>query len=124
MFSSKIKCADCGSWYGPKIWHSNDRYRRVVYRCNNKYKGSEKCQTAHVTEEEVREAFIKAYNRLVSEKNEIIANAELVRTTLCDTSDLPGWHRDTHMIGRKRTHSMRGCVCYFWSGNPSVIIYR
>lgn len=88
IFSSKIKCADCGSWYGPKIWHSNDRYRKVVYRCNNKYKGSEKCQTAHVTEEEVREGFIKAYNRLVSEKKEIIANAKLVRKTLCDTSGL------------------------------------
>ena len=22
IFSSKIKCADCGSWYGPKVWHS------------------------------------------------------------------------------------------------------
>ena len=27
VFSSRIKCADCGGWYGPKVWHSNDLYR-------------------------------------------------------------------------------------------------
>ena len=44
IFSNKIKCADCGGWYGSKVWHSTDRYRKVIYRCNRKYNG-EKCQT-------------------------------------------------------------------------------
>lgn len=26
-FSSRIKCGECGSWYGSKVWHSNDKYR-------------------------------------------------------------------------------------------------
>ena len=30
IFSNKIKCAECGSWYGSKVWHSNDKYRRVI----------------------------------------------------------------------------------------------
>jgi site-specific DNA recombinase len=38
IFSNKIKCADCGGWYGSKVWHSTDRYRKVIYRCNRKYK--------------------------------------------------------------------------------------
>ena len=38
IFSSKIKCAQCGSWYGPKVWHSTDKYRRTIYRCNGKFK--------------------------------------------------------------------------------------
>ena len=67
IFSNKIKCADCGGWYGSKVWHSTDRYRRVIYRCNRKYNG-EKCETPHVTEEEVKAAFISAYNQLVTEK--------------------------------------------------------
>ena len=87
IFSGKIKCADCGSWFGSKVWHSTDRYRRVIYRCNRKYNG-EKCQTPHVTEEEIKVAFISAYNKLVTEKKEIIANAELIRRTLCNTDAL------------------------------------
>lgn len=87
IFSNKIRCGDCGGWYGSKVWHSTDQYRKVVYRCNHKYK-DEKCQTPHVTEDEVKALFIKAYNELISEKKEIIANAELVRKTLCTTDGL------------------------------------
>ena len=87
IFSNKIRCGDCGGWYGSKVWHSTDQYRKVVYRCNHKYK-DEKCQTPHVTEDEVKVAFISAYNQLVCEKKEIIANAEIIRKTLCVTDAL------------------------------------
>lgn len=87
IFSNKIKCVDCGGWYGSKVWHSTDRYRRVIYRCNRKYNG-EKCGTPHITEEEVKAAFVSAYNQLVTEKKEIIANAEIIRKTLCTTDIL------------------------------------
>lgn len=87
IFSNKIKCADCGGWYGSKVWHSTDRYRKIVYRCNRKY-NNEKCQTPHVTEEEVKKAFVSAYNQLVTEKREIITNTELIRKTLCATDAL------------------------------------
>ena len=87
IFSNKIKCGDCGGWYGSKVWHSTDRYRKVIYRCNRKYNG-EKCQTPHVTEDEVKAAFVSAYNQLVTEKKEIIANAEIIRRTLCSTDTL------------------------------------
>lgn len=87
IFSNKIKCGDCGGWYGSKVWHSTDQYRKVIYRCNRKYNG-EKCQTPHVTEDEVKAAFISAYNQLVCEKKEIIANAEIIRKTLCVTDAL------------------------------------
>ena len=36
-----------------------------------------------MTEEEVKAAFVSAYNQLVVEKKEIIANAELIRRMLC-----------------------------------------
>ena len=87
IFSNKIKCGDCGGWYGAKVWHSTDQYRKVIYRCNRKYK-DEKCQTPHVTEEEIKEIFIKAYNELLSEKQEIIENAEIIRKTLCTTEPM------------------------------------
>ena len=87
IFSGKIRCGECGGYFGAKVWHSTDKYRRTVYRCNNKYDG-QKCQTLHVTEEEIKEAFVTAFNRLVTERDEIIANARLIKQTLCDTTVL------------------------------------
>jgi len=43
IFSGKIKCGDCGGWYGSKVWHSNDKYRKVIWQCNHKFDGGEKC---------------------------------------------------------------------------------
>ena len=87
IFSNKIKCGDCGSFYGSKVWHSTDQYRKVIYRCNRKYNG-ENCNTPHITEDEVKAAFVSAYNQLVSEKADIIANVEIIRRTLCVTDEL------------------------------------
>ena len=106
IFSGKIKCGECGDSFGAEVWHSTDKYRRVIYRCNKKYDGH-KCQTPHVTEEEIKTAFVTAFNKLVTERaganvasrscastsascasEEIAANARLVRQTLCDTTDL------------------------------------
>ena len=66
IFSGKIKCGECGGFFGAKVWHSTDKYRRVIYRCNKKYDGH-KCQTPHVTEEEIKAAFVTAFNKLVTE---------------------------------------------------------
>lgn len=30
-FASRIICGDCGSSYGPKVWHSNSKYRRIIW---------------------------------------------------------------------------------------------
>ena len=32
IFAGKIKCGECGSWYGSKVWHSNSKYRRTVWQ--------------------------------------------------------------------------------------------
>lgn len=66
IFAGKIKCGECGGWFGAKVWHSSDKYRRVIYRCSHKY-GGKKCQTPHVTEREVKTAFVTAFTRLVTE---------------------------------------------------------
>ena len=87
IFSGKIRCGACGGSFGAKVWHSTDKYRRTIYRCNNKYDGK-KCQTPHVMEEEIKTAFVTAFNRLVTEREEIIESARLVRQTLCDTTAL------------------------------------
>ena len=45
-FSGKILCADCGGIFGAKTWNSTDRYRRVVWQCNDKFKGGTQMRNA------------------------------------------------------------------------------
>ena len=39
IFSSRIVCGDCGSYFGSKVWNSTSKYRRVIWQCNSKFKG-------------------------------------------------------------------------------------
>lgn len=86
IFSSKIKCGTCGGWYGSKVWHSNDKYRRTIYRCNDKFNNH--CQTPHLTEDEIKGAFLRSVNQLIRNKEEVISNFCLLKTSLSDTSAL------------------------------------
>ncbi len=86
MFSSKIKCGECGSWYGSKVWHSNDKYRRRIYRCNDKFK--KHCSTPHLDEQEIKDIFVKAVNKLITNKEEILGNLVMLKERLTDTTEL------------------------------------
>ena len=72
IYSSKIVCGDCGSWYGGKIWHSTDKYRKMIWRCNHKYDDGKKCSTPNLTEDEIKYVFISALNLLIGQKPEIL----------------------------------------------------
>jgi hypothetical protein len=87
-FSSKIVCGECGNFYGSKVWHSTSKYRRTIWQCNHKFKNNEKCKTPHLYEEDIKEAFLKAVNRLITNKDEIIENCETIKQMLTDTSAL------------------------------------
>ena len=83
----KIKCGDCGSWYGPKVWHSNDKYRKTVWRCNGKYDKSKKqCRTPSLSEYDIKKRFISAYNRMITDKTPYIEACESALSVLTDTS--------------------------------------
>ena len=88
VFASKIKCGDCGSRYGSKVWHSTDKYRRRVYTCIHKYQGERKCTTPRLTEEDIKRLFLQVLNKLLSEKAETIAKIETLWMTVADTSAL------------------------------------
>ena len=87
-FSSKIICGECSGFYGSKVWHSNDKYRKVIWQCNNKFKNKNKCKTPHLTEEQIKEEFVKAFNNLVSNKEEVIKYCENTVLSLVNTEDL------------------------------------
>ena len=87
-FHSKLICADCGSFYGRKVWHSNNQYRQVIFQCNNKFKKTERCKTPKFKREEIIDKFLKALNILLSDRTSLITDCELIYETLCNTSEI------------------------------------
>ena len=87
-FSSKIICGECGSYYGRKVWHSNDKYRTVIWRCQHKYDNSEPCKTPHVTEDQIKAAFVDEMNRVIENKEQVLSDIRMLIATLTDTREL------------------------------------
>ena len=87
-FSTKIKCGDCGAWFGSKVWQSNTKYRHIIWRCNDRYnkRGKRDCKTSHVYEEDVRAKFVKAFNRLMVNRDWLISDCRKAQKLLCDTA--------------------------------------
>ena len=71
------------------MWHSTDKYRRVIYRCNKKYAHKGKpCSTRHLTEEEIKRIFVKALNSLVEVKERVIVELRSLIDDVCQTGQL------------------------------------
>jgi len=88
IFSSKIVCGECGGYFGSKVWHSTDKYRKTVWRCNHKYGKGKKCNTPHLSEDEIKTLFLKALNRLLADREEIIENMEVLKDGVSNTDGL------------------------------------
>ena len=74
--------------YGSKVWHSTDKYRKVIWQCNDKYKGKSRCATPRLTDDEIKHAFLRVVNQLAPEREEIVANLRLLREQSFDTVKL------------------------------------
>ena len=86
IFASRIICGDCGDYFGSKVWHSNDKYRKVIYRCNHKYADkSHRCTTPHLTEEDIKQAFVDVFNKVMQDKMAVIEACRVMQDTLTDT---------------------------------------
>ena len=60
----------------------------MVWQCNHKFDGGEKCGTPHLDEETIKALFVKAVNILTTEKDEIAANFHAIKGRLFDTAEL------------------------------------
>ena len=89
IFSGKIYCGECGQIYGPKVWHSNDpKYRKIIWQCNSKFEDKKYCKTPHLTEDEIKNAFIAALNKILKIREEVITNLRDVQRSLSSTVKL------------------------------------
>lgn len=85
IFSSKLVCEDCGGFYGQKVWHSNSKYRRVIWQCNDKINDKEnKCKTPNLKVEEIQMMFLDAYNTFMGNREKVIEDCEMMRSVLVD----------------------------------------
>lgn len=84
IFASKLICGDCGGFYGQKVWHSTDAYRRVVWRCNSKFKGEAKCETPTLDTDTIQQMFLAAYNQLMANRDQLLRDCETMRELVND----------------------------------------
>ncbi|MDE5937369.1 MAG: recombinase family protein, partial [Ruminococcus sp.] len=86
LFAAKIVCADCGCFFGSKVWHSTSKYRRVIWQCNNKFKGQQLCSTSHLYEDEIKQRFVNAFSVFFQGKDMILETVQMLIESLSDTS--------------------------------------
>lgn len=87
-FANKITCSECSGSFGRKVWHSTSKYRRYIWRCNNKYKKIHRCATPHVTEEQIKNAFVAALAERVTNTDVLDDTMCLLDETVYDTREL------------------------------------
>jgi len=89
-FSDMVVCGDCGAFYGSKVWHSTGKYKRTIWRCNGKYKGGGRavCRTPHLTEAQLQQAFINAFNQRLTDKETCFREYDTIIAMLTDTAAL------------------------------------
>ena len=90
VLCSRLVCAACGNFYGPKFWHSNDKYRHIVWRCNAKFKGDKKCPSPVLREEQIKGMFMVAYDALTSSRTQIAADTRAMVAKLTDCTQIDG----------------------------------
>lgn len=88
ILSSKLICGDCGGYYGSKVWHSNDKYRKTIWQCNRKFKKEHKCSTPTLDERTIKDKFIKALNLSLKNKDEIIKNCKIIIDVVSNTAEI------------------------------------
>jgi|BioPla2DNA2_1021312.scaffolds.fasta_scaffold03597_2 DNA invertase Pin-like site-specific DNA recombinase len=88
LFSAQIVCGDCGEYYGSKVWHSNSKYRRVIWQCNSKFKGDHKCRTPHLYDTDIQRLFMSAVSKLFADRKTILETCRLLQSTLTDNTSI------------------------------------
>lgn len=90
LFSGKIICGECGDVFVQRTWHSKDIYKKKVWQCSGKYKerGTQKCKTPHLTDEQIENAFITTFNTITADKNSYIKEFEKALECIGNTDDI------------------------------------
>jgi len=83
-FAGKLICGDCGEIFGSKVWHSTSKYRRTIWQCNAKFKSEEKCRTPHLYEDDLKEHFVTALSKLLTDRDALLDDLRTIRAEWLD----------------------------------------
>ena len=64
FYSSFFKCGRCGALYGSKPEHSNDKYRRVILMCHNRFIAPYYCRNTRIDLKQVPDIFREIAKRV------------------------------------------------------------
>lgn len=92
------------------LWYFNDKYRRSIYNFDYKFDENIKCEIPHVTEEEITVVFISVMNILITEKDEIIENIQLIQQTVIDVITFKEEHDKLRSEMKSVVEVIQGCV--------------
>lgn len=88
-FSSMIQCGFCNTNFSRRTWHANSKHEKITWSCIKAIKqGKKNCpHSKSLSEKELEEAFVDAFNMLVSKNKEITDEfLKNVEDTLNNTS--------------------------------------
>lgn len=88
VLSTRLICGDCGEYFGSKVWHNNQPYRKTIWRCNGKYAGTDRCQTPNLDGEFIKGKFVEAFNQLFDCKDMVLADLQVLLATLADFTEI------------------------------------
>lgn len=79
-------------------------------QCNHKFKGPNKCKTPHLDETTLQQLFMKAFNQLLTNKNEIMENCEVIKQVLTNITALDTKTDELQSEIEVLTELIRQCV--------------
>ncbi|HAS72881.1 MAG TPA: hypothetical protein DCS67_01905 [Clostridiales bacterium UBA8960] len=60
----------------------------MIWRCQHKYDNGEPCKTPHVTEDQIKAAFVEEMNRVITNKDQVLDDIKILIASLTDTREL------------------------------------
>ncbi len=87
VFIGRIRCGLCGADYGPKIWHSNTKYRKVVWQCNERHgRDAIHCKSPNFSEDEFKALYVQALNKVIANRDEILRNFQEIKEKVFEST--------------------------------------
>jgi hypothetical protein len=87
LFSGKIICGRCGAFYGSKVWRDHKGNEKTVWQCKNRTKNG-KCNAPYLSKDQIKQAYVRAYNEILGDKNRYLQELEDICTELSNLQKL------------------------------------
>ena len=88
LYSSLFRCGKCGAFYGAKPEHSNDKYRRTILMCHNRFKVPYYCKNTRIDLRQIPSIFIKIANRIMRKYSQILSVSQEIAKELGIDADV------------------------------------